>query len=296
MNPYQTIRLAKIDLEQTCRDIGDWVIERVRAVHANGAVIGLSGGVDSLCAAAIIQKAFKSSSHKLELTALLLPSAINNPADVEDGERIAQRLGLSYKVISIEEITEAYRHQIPDLKNHPLHLGNMMSRIRANVLSTEAALQGKIVAGTGNKDEDFGIGYYTLFGDGAVHMSPIAVLSKRLVREVASYLGFEDIAHREPAAGLEPNQSDFRDLGYRYALVELVTEGLSQGVSLQDLYSHPQVLEQAQENESLYIQKFGAKKFSSAKEMLDDLLRRHEVAKKKMEIIHPPTPSIQLQY
>ncbi|MBI5698415.1 MAG: NAD(+) synthase, partial [Thaumarchaeota archaeon] len=115
-------------------------------------------------------------------------------------------------------------HPVFSIFEYNYHKGNLMSRIRANVLSTRAATENKTVAGTGNKDEDFSIGYYTLFGDGAVHISPIGALPKRLVRQMASYLGFSNLANRTPTAGLEPGQTDFRDLGYDYDLVEIVIE------------------------------------------------------------------------
>jgi len=82
-----------------------------------------------------------------------------------------------------------------------------------------------LVVGTGNKDEDFGVAYYTLFGDGAVHLSPIGNLPKRLVREMAAYLGFDDLAGRVSMAGLEPGQTSFKDLGCDYEFAEVVLAG-----------------------------------------------------------------------
>ena len=76
------------------------------------------------------------------------------------------------------------------------------------------------VIGTGNRDEDYGVGYYTLFGGGAVHLSPIGNLPKRMVREMAAYLGFDDLAERVSTAGLEPGQTCFKDLG-----CDLLTHG-----------------------------------------------------------------------
>ena len=81
-----------------------------------------------------------------------------------------------------------------------------LNEIRAVVLHTKAATENKAVIGTGNKDEDYGVAYYTLFGDGAVHLSPIGNLPKRLVREMAAYLGFDDLSGRVSTAGLEPGQ------------------------------------------------------------------------------------------
>ena len=173
----------------------------------------------------------------------------------------------------------------------------MISRIRANVLSTKAATENKILAGTGNRDEDFGIGYYTLFGDGAVHLSPIAGLPKRLVREMAAFLGLDKkIIYREPTAGLEPGQSDFRDLGYDYDVVELVTEGLEQGFSKEELGKHEQIVTLVENQIKQYKKTYRKHLFASVDEIIADVLERHRQARRKMKIIHPPTPQITLTY
>ena len=173
----------------------------------------------------------------------------------------------------------------------------MISRIRANVLSTKAATENKILAGTGNRDEDFGIGYYTLFGDGAVHLSPIAGLPKRLVREMAAFLGLDKkIIQREPTAGLEPGQSDFKDLGYDYDVVEIITEGLNQGFSRGELIEHAQIVPLIEQQLKQYKSIYGDEKFQSAQAVVQDVLKRHQKAQGKMKIIHPPTPQITLSY
>jgi NAD+ synthetase len=165
------------------------------------------------------------------------------------------------------------------------------------VLSTKAATEKKILAGTGNKDEDFGIGYYTLFGDGAVHISPIAALPKRLVREMAAHLGLDKhIIYREPTAGLEPDQSDFKDLGYDYDVVELVTEGLAQGFSKEELGQHEQIVTLVESQIKQYQRTYGKTRFTSVEEIVADVLKRQQQAKRKMKILHPPTPRITLSY
>jgi len=200
-------------------------------------------------------------------------------------------------VHGIEAPVEAFRTTNAEAFENIFHKGNLISRVRANVLSTKAATEGKLLSGTGNKDEDFGIGYYTLFGDGAVHLSPIGALSKRLVREMAAFLGLDRrIVDRVPTAGLEPDQSDYKDLGYEYDVVELVTEGLNQGFTPEELCRHPQVLPVVEQQIAHYGQVFGARKLDSVVEVVADVRRRHEIAKGKMKIIHPPAPSITLNY
>jgi NAD+ synthase len=294
------ILLPEIDLEQTVKRISEFVVERVQRAGASGCVIGLSGGVDSTTTAAFIKRAFDAYNARtgtsLELVGYILPSNTNDPADARDGIAVAERLGIRYEVHGLEPIIEAYRTTNPEAYVNRFDLGNLISRVRANVLNSKAATERKTLAGTGNKDEDFGIGYYTLFGDGAVHMSPIGSLSKRLVRDVASYLGFKDLAYREPTAGLEPGQTDFKDLGYRYDVVELVAEGLRQGFTPGELASHEQVAPIIIRQQREYRQLYGAEKFESPRQAVDDIVQRNRIAQAKAEIIHPPTPEVALIY
>jgi NAD+ synthase len=298
------IKLATMDCKQVCGEIGDFVIETVLETASSGCVIGLSGGVDSSTAAALIKTGFdrhnanrEKNHQKLELIGYILPSRVNPTQDEADAEAVAGYLDIRYEIHSIENLVKSFQITNPEAFNNKFHKGNMISRIRANVLSTKAATENKILAGTGNRDEDFGIGYYTLFGDGAVHLSPIAGLPKRLVREMATFLGLDKkIIHREPSAGLEPGQSDFKDLGYDYDVVELVTEGLEQGISTKELGKHKQIVSLVENQIKQYKKTYSKTLFTSVDEIVADVLERHQQARKKMKIIHPPTPKITLTY
>lgn len=297
----KNIKLPTMDCKQVCDEIGDFVIATALETGSSGCVIGLSGGVDSGTVAALIKKGFDrhhtQKNQNLELVGYILPSGINQTQDESDAESVAKHLGIRYEIHRIERLLESYKSTNPEAFDSPFHTGNMISRIRANVLSTKAATENKTLAGTGNKDEDFGIGYYTLFGDGAVHISPMAGLPKRLVREMAAYLGLDkQIIQREPTAGLEPGQSDFKDLGYDYDVVELVTEGLDQGFSRQELLKHVQIVPLVEKQMEHYTSIYGQGKFNSVQAVVDDVLKRHAQAIAKIKIIHPPTPRITLSY
>jgi NAD+ synthase len=295
------IRLPSMDCETVCREIGEFVISTVEEIGATGCVIGLSGGVDSSTTAALIQRAFTTHAGKnhpkFELAGYVIPSRVNVGKDAQDAQTIAEILGIRCQICHIESIVEAFRTTNPEAFENDYDRGNLISRVRANVLSTKAATENKVLAGTGNKDEDFGIGYYTLFGDGAVHISPISALSKRLVREMAAYLGLPDtIVHRVPAAGLEPDQSDFKDLGYGYELVEVVSEGFDQGLTKQEMAGHEQVVSLAEQDMEEYRSVFGQPRFVTVEEMISDIDSRHRMAERKMRIVHPPGPKITLPY
>jgi NAD+ synthase len=295
------IKLPGMNCETVCREIGNFVIDTVVQNRSSGCIVGLSGGVDSSTTAALIKTSFarhnKNNDANFELIGYILPSSINKMDDAKDAETLARTLGIRYEVHAIEKLVEAFQTTNPEAFEENYHRGNLISRVRANVLSTKAATEHKILAGTGNRDEDFGIGYYTLFGDGAVHISPIAGLSKRLVREMAAYLGVDDtIIQRIPTAGLEPGQSDFKDLGYDYDVVELVTAGFEQGFSKAALVAHEQLVPLVEKQIEHYRSNYGNPHLTSVEQVIDDITRRHQLALGKVKIIHPPTPEITLTY
>jgi NAD+ synthase len=290
---YQRIKLAKI---------GDFLIKEITEEGRTGGVLGLSGGVDSTCTAALAKSAFDrfnltSSSVPLELVAYLLPSKLNLKADEDDGRKVAERLKIRYELINIQPLVEAYEKIDPLAMKSKYDKGNRISELRAAILHGKAAVENKILMGTGNKDEDFGVGFYTLFGDGAVRVSPLGMLPKRLVRDMARYLGFKDLADRVSSPGLEPGQTAFGDLGYRYeTVVELYGNGIEQGVSRQELLEHPQLLEEAEKNILEYESAFGFRKFGSSQELIRDIEKRNKMALGKSRVVAPPMAKITLEY
>lgn len=287
------IELMKIDYEKVADAIGEFIIKQITEINYTGGVMGISGGVDSTVVAALTKRAFdkynSKHSKKLELVGYLMPSKVNSPKDLEDGLKVTSRLGIRYEVVEVQSLVDAYSVVDPETVNNVYEKGNLMSEIRALILHRKSANEKKLVIGTGNHDEDFGVGYYTLFGDGAVHMSPISSLPKRIVRGMARYLGFSDLADRIPTAGLEPGQTDFGDLGYDYAFVELVSAGKSQGFSEDELGVHPQVKELFSKEKIKYEKMYGKAKFESLNEALDDLFFRNKIAMAKARIISPPS-------
>ncbi|MDO8741033.1 MAG: NAD(+) synthase [Candidatus Woesearchaeota archaeon] len=300
MNLEKRIKLAQMDPELVAGEIGNFIVERVLKFKKTGGVIGLSGGVDSTVAAALAKRAFDAYNknhleNPLELVGYILPSKTNDPKDAEDGIKVAKRLCIRYEIRSIEDIVEAYKVTNPEALNDRYHRGNLTSEMRAVVLHGKAATENKSVIGTGNRDEDYGLAYYTLFGDGAVHMSPLGRLPKRLVRQMAVYVGFGDLAYRISTPGLEHGQTSFKDLGYDYEFSEVVLEGLDQGIKPEDLTAHCQIIPYAKEQIKKYTQLHGKPKFTKVEEFIDDIIIRHKVALEKSKLVSPKIAKITLR-
>jgi NAD+ synthase len=291
------IKLPQMDPELVSHQIGDFVIDAIKEFNYNGAVIGLSGGVDSTTTAAVVQTAFerynKRTDSPLELVGYILPTKINPEKDTEDGIRVAKQLGIRYEVHEIDSAVEGYRHILPRTFESQIGTGNLISQVRGSILSRFSADECKILLGTGNKDEDYGLGYYTMFGDGLAHISPIGNLSKRLVKDLAAYNKItEDLVFREPSAGLEIGQTDFKDMGYKYDLAELVIEGKDQGFTREELIVHSQIKPLAE----YYIKIQEKPKLTSVEAIVDDIFQRNICAQGKQRIIHPPCAPVTLYY
>ncbi|MDO8622761.1 MAG: NAD(+) synthase [archaeon] len=294
------IKLAKINPERVADEIEKFIVNEITSINFSGGVIGLSGGIDSTTTAALSKRAFDNynlnSDKKLELVGYIMPSDTNSPDDEKDAKSVAERLNIRYEIVPIEPIIESFKRVIPKVTENSYIRGNLKAEVRAILLHQLAAYEKKLVIGTGNRDEDFGVAYYTLFGDGAVHMSPIGGLPKRLVREIAGYLGFSDLTKRIPTAGLEAGQTDFKDLGYYYETVEAVSEGKFQGLSKIEIINNPLIKELTRKDIIDYRRLYGKSKFPCAERIVEDIFMRNKIAEAKGNIVHPPQPKITMEY
>jgi len=295
------IKLAKVNYEKASEEIGNFITEHVLAIpNFTGGVIGLSGGVDSTLTAILAKRAFDKNNlineRKISLTGYILPSLVNSFNDTEDGKFVAERLGIKHELINIQPVVDAYKITNPETFKSNYNRGNLMSEIRAVILHQKAAMEKKLVLGTGNRDEDFCVGYYTLFGDGAVHLSPIGNLPKRLVKEMVKYFGFEKLANKTPTAGLEPGQTDFRDLGYRYETAEVVINGIEQGLNLEEILKDDLFKDLSNEDLKNYFAIYQKHKFLGSQKIIENIISRNTIARAKSKIVHPPSADISLYY
>ena len=207
--------------QEIIKHIKNWIIEYKTKSSSNGFVIGISGGIDSALTSTLIAETGASL--------LCIEMPINQNKDqVTRGKKHINWLKKNHKnVTSIERdltgIFENFKNLTYEKKNVSLlALANSRSRLRMITLYYYAQLNNYLVAGTGNKVEDFGIGFFTKYGDGGVDISPIADLMKSEVVELAKYLKINnEIIYAPPTDGLwDNNQTDEDQIGATYDELE----------------------------------------------------------------------------
>lgn len=187
----------------------------------DGAVLGLSGGVDSALVARLAVEAVGPT----RLLALLLPDAGPSRQELASARAYADALGIAHRTVDLAPALAALRAAVPGLED-PLASGNATARLRMTVLYATAGLERRRVVGTGNKSELL-LGYFTKHGDGAADLLPLGDLYKSEVFELAERLGLpEAIRRRPPSAGFWEGQTDEGELGLPYEAIDRVLRGL----------------------------------------------------------------------
>jgi len=218
-------------------EIVDWLRTYAAAAGSRGYVVGLSGGVDSACTAALCQRAM--GDHVL---AALLPCH-SGASDAELAHLVADAFGLQTVTV---ELGPAYDYMLAALPSEPsgLAAANIKPRLRMAALYALAQMRNYLVAGTGNKSEIM-IGYYTKYGDGGVDVEPLGDLYKWQVRQLARDLGVpQAVIDRSPSAGLWAGQTDEGEMGLTYTELDAALVAIETG---EPVGVAPQVLIKVQE-------------------------------------------------
>ncbi len=214
------LRFSESELERQRDHIISFISGVVDDAGADGAVLGLSGGIDSTTTAYLAVEALGEDG----LHGLVMPSEVNAADNMSDAERVAQELGITYDVVEINPIVDAFVAAFPEdnvderIGSDPLRTaaGNVRVRTRAVLNYFVANAENRIVLGTGNRSETL-TGYYTKYGDGAVDCNPIGNLYKQQVRQLAASLGVpEDLVMKEPSAEMWEGQTDETEMGLSY--------------------------------------------------------------------------------
>lgn len=240
---------SEAELETRREHIVEFIEETVEEAGAEGAVVALSGGIDSTTVAHLAVEALGADA----VHGLLLPSSANDDADETDAERVATDLGIEYDTIEINPIVDAFVEAAPDhAVEDRMALGNVRVRTRAVLNYFVANAESRVVLGTGNRSEAM-TGYFTKYGDQAVDCNPIGNLYKCQVRQLARALGVpEDLVTRTPTAGMWEGQTDEDEMGLGYddldAILALHVDGpLSKHATTETLDIEPEAIDRVVE-------------------------------------------------
>ena len=212
-----------MDSRRLAEHLITWLRREVEAGGGEGAVVGLSGGLDSAVVGALAGRAFPG--HAL---GVLMPCH-SDPSDGEDAALVAGHFGLTTATVDLaaayDALVAALRAASPDLPAHRLAAANLKPRLRMTTLYAFANERDYRVLGTGNLDE-LTIGYFTKFGDGGCDLLPLGSLTKGEVRDLAQELGVpQRILDRPPSAGLWAGQTDEGEMGLTYADLDAFLRG-----------------------------------------------------------------------
>lgn len=222
-----------IDVESVNNQIVSWLKEYAINAKVNGFVVGISGGVDSAVTSTLCAQT--------GLKVLCVEMPIHQAAShVSRGrEHIGQLKNRFDNVSNIQAdlttVFEDFRKQVPNGNDAKVNLAlaNSRARLRMTTLYYFAGIHGLLVAGTGNKVEDFGVGFYTKYGDGGVDLSPIADLMKSEVYALGKFLKIpESILNAAPTDGLfGDDRSDEDQLGASYDELEWAMMEVEKGMT-----------------------------------------------------------------
>jgi NAD+ synthase len=205
----------------------DFIKQKVKEAGAKGAVIGISGGIDSAVAAVLAKKALGK-----KILCLSLPFSKKNPFK-KNVSALERSLKIKIAEKPIEEMFKAIEKRLP--KGPDLARGNIQSRIRMVILYHYAGINNYLVLGTTNRSE-MEIGYFTKYGDGGVDMEPIADIYKTDLYPIAKRIGVpKEILGAIPTAGLWAGQTDEKELGLSYFQLDTILKLLSQEFSKEEI-------------------------------------------------------------
>lgn len=213
-------------IEEKADALVQWLQEKVKEAGLKGALVGISGGIDSAVVTHLIKRAFPDDS-----LGVIMPCK-SNPADQKDALEVVKSADIDHVVVDLSETHEVLFSNIKEqLSGHwneekaKLGDGNLRARLRMSTLYTVANQYDYLVVGTDNAAEWF-TGYFTKYGDGGVDLVPLVHLTKGQVREMAIHLGVPDVViQRKPSAGLWEGQTDENEMGTTYNQIDAYLEG-----------------------------------------------------------------------
>ncbi len=213
-----------MNTKQKIDHIAEFMTNYVKASHTSGLVVGLSGGIDSSVAAAIMKIAFPNNS----LGVILPIKSIKN--DEVYARKLAEKIKLDTMTIDLSETQDALLTRTTELLKPSADLirladANLRARLRMSTIYLVAGMRNYLVVGTDNAAEIY-TGYFTKYGDGGCDIMPLSNLLKSEVYEIARYLDLpREIIERPPSAGLWEGQTDEGEMGITYDEIDAFLSG-----------------------------------------------------------------------
>jgi len=223
--------------EKVVDHIVNWLKDYATKAGVNGFVIGISGGIDSAVTSTLCAKT------GLDLLCIEMPihqAASHVTRAQEHITQLKERFSnVNDTKTNLTPVFEEFKTEVSlegDQATMDMALANTRARLRMTTLYYHAGLLGLLVAGTGNKVEDFGVGFYTKYGDGGVDLSPIADLMKSEVYNIGEYLKVpSSIMKAAPSDGLFGDaRSDEDQIGASYPELEWAMTMKDEGKTVDD--------------------------------------------------------------
>ena len=201
--------------------IKKWIVDYCESMSKkpDSLVIGISGGIDSSVTSTICALTGKKT---IVLSMPIKQIKEQHDLSIKHQNWLKEKFkSVSSHLIDLELVFETFKHSLSKFNNER-GMANTKARLRMVTLYQVAAANNGIVVGTGNKVEDFGVGFYTKYGDGGVDISPLADCTKTQVWEMGEDLGIiEEIVKADPTDGLwEDGRPDVSQLGMSYQDLE----------------------------------------------------------------------------
>ena len=210
-----------MNVEKRAKIITDWINNYCdnTSFEPQSLIVGISGGIDSSVVSTL---GALTNRRTIILSMPIKQIKSQHDLSIEHANWLTGKFkNTEHKILKLEKLFNNFEQTLSEFNNEH-GFANSRARLRMTTLYQVAAANTGIVVGTGNKVEDFGVGFYTKYGDGGVDISPIADCTKTQVWELGKYLGVsKKIIDAEPTDGLwSDGRNDLDQLGMTYAELE----------------------------------------------------------------------------